>query len=120
MSTAVLRKGRAVLLLSAILLILPLALLGGTATAQASSSGYCTGTLGPWGNCKGAQRTFTQLYGWGDQGRVCVGSWGSQVYCSSGAGAGVYSPVYPPTNWYPYITNGVGQNNFVHGIAIQP
>jgi hypothetical protein len=120
MNIAVIRRMRLGLVLLGALVALSLASINGASPAQASTSTYCTQWLGGWGNCKGAERTFYQLYGWGDQGRACVGSWGSPVSCSSGPGAGVYSATYPNIKWFPFITNGTAQNNFVHGIALQP
>ena len=90
------------------------------AQADASTSSYCGGWKNPWEACNGAQRWLYQTYGWGDQGAVCVliAGW-TGANCSSGAGAGVYSPqLSSDVNGYPRIMNNTGGNNYVHGVAL--
>jgi len=65
---------------------------------------------------------MNQVYGWGDQHSVCVGvqNFPSLRRCSSGAGAGVYSPTFETFTWYPTIDNNAGSSNTVHGVSFAP
>jgi hypothetical protein len=121
MSTAISRRAKLAFTLLGSLCALSLGLISGPASAQAATSGYCTGWLGGQQSCAGAYRTLYQVYGWGDQGPVCVAIDGHAAYCSAGAGAGVYSaPVAVQWN-RPLIWNVNGyKSNFVHGVALQP
>jgi hypothetical protein len=112
----------------AIMAICLMFLLGLPSPANAEVGSYCGNqTLGGGGTCYGSQRLLYQTYGWGDQHSVCVwASYGGPIEtplggssykaCSSGPGAGVYSPAY----WenlllYPGIKNNAAGNNTVHG-----
>ena len=120
MNAVLSRKTKATLVLMASVLALTMGLLSGPASAQASTSNYCTGWLGGGSICEGAPRQLYQTYGWGDQGSVCVSVvlWMGPT-CSSGAGAGVYSGQIS-SNVYatPWIKNNIGGSNFVHGVVL--
>jgi hypothetical protein len=95
--------------------------------AAASSSTYCGNqTLSNYGWCNGADRTLYQVYGWGDSHSVCVfvrwpgQNGGPGGACSSGPGAGVYSPVYNTQVWTPAISDNAAGSTVVHGVAYQP
>ena len=132
MVTACSRKIRQSLILLGSMLALTLGLILGPASAQASidsmsgpasvqsTSEYCGGWQGPYTGCNGAARSQYQVYGWGDQGTVCVGIVSvTGLSCSSGAGSGVYSAAYFENVYStPYIENRSGGNNFVHGISL--
>lgn len=122
MTTALNRKGRLFLVLFGSLAALSLGLLTGSGSAQAATSNYCTGWLGGQQDCGGAARSVYQVYGWGDQGAVCVGIYGwTGPSCSSGAGSGVYSGRMPsPVYSSLYMHNNSNGSNFVHGVALQP
>jgi len=88
--------------------------------AEATWSGYCTVTLGSYGQCiDSTPRAMHQVYGWGDQHSVCVqaANLPSTRRCSSGPGAGVYSPVFEEFTWYPRIDNNAAGTNSVHGLS---
>jgi hypothetical protein len=96
-----------------------------TPKAEAAPTAYCGNvTLGAWGQCTGAARTFNAVYGWGDQAGVCVSAIiGGVRYagaCSGSAGTGAYNPL--PGYYYavPWIENNSGVTNTVHGVAYQP
>jgi hypothetical protein len=121
MVTAISRRAKLGLVLMGSLCALALGLISGPAPAQAAWSNYCVGWQGGYGYCDGAQRLLYQTYGWGDQGRVCVAvQRGYSQNCSSGAGQGVYSPVWGPGHFFPFISNNTAGANFVHGVALQP
>lgn len=91
--------------------------------AEASWSGYCTVTLNNrYDYCNGSLRDLHQVYGWGDQHSVCVSivpySWTER--CSSGPGAGVYSPTVTYMQYVPRISNNAAGSNLVHGISFTP
>jgi opacity protein-like surface antigen len=90
------------------------------ASAEASTSNYCTGWQGGYGTCTGGGRYMYQAYGWGDQGAVCVAMANYTGWsCSSGAGAGVYSgQMFQNVVTGPMIHNNISGNNFVHGVAL--
>jgi hypothetical protein len=89
--------------------------------AEASWSNYCNPkTVSGWQACNGSPRYTHQVYGWGDQHSVCVwvaAAVNSTKRCSSGPGAGVYSPVFSEFLTYPYISNNAAGTNTLHGIS---
>ncbi len=98
-----------------------LVLLFGSGQAQASETTYCGGWLGPRGECAGAARWFNNMYGWGEQGSVCIFNGVSGAKCSGGPKQGVYNPVGELIWAIPGISNQLWkQNNFVHGITFAP
>lgn len=113
------RKTKVGLALFGSVLALGVGLLAGPASAQAGISTYCGGWLGPWQTCTGAARQLYEVYGWGEQGNVCVEVVGYGPACSSGAGIGVYAGTGSPNNVQsrPWIKNATSGNNFVHGLA---
>lgn len=120
MAIALSRKAKTGLVILGCIMALTLSLLSGPASAQASTSNYCTGWLGGGGSCTGASRYLYQAYGWGDQGSVCVAmAYYTGWSCSSGAGAGVYSgQMFQNVATSPLISNNYGGNNYVHGVAL--
>jgi len=120
MTTALNRRARLLLMLMGSLVALSLGLISGPAAAEASTSNYCTGSLGASKECVGSSRWLYQTYGWGDQASVCVSiTYWMGPTCSAGAGAGAYSGrigqhVYSS----PWIKNNSGISNFVHGVAL--
>jgi len=120
MSAALSRKAKATFVLMVSVLALSIALLSGPASAQASTSNYCTGWQSSGGSCEGAGRYMYQVYGLGDQGSVCVAmAFYTGWSCSSGAGSGVYSgETFKNVATSPLIKNNFGGNNFVHGVAL--
>lgn len=118
----VIRQPRIFLALIGSLAVLCLGLIG-TSPAKASWSNYCNPiTLAGNTGCSGSARYMHQVYGWGDQHSVCVGSMSmsSTWRCSSGPGAGVYSTTFGPLTWYPGIQNNAAGTNTVHGISFTP
>jgi hypothetical protein len=115
-----LRKGRLVGALLGTMALLVLGLVLGPVSAQASTSPYCGGVLGPDRGCSGAARWLYQNYGWGDQAGVCVAiNSSSEWYCVPGANQGVYSANAGGNIWVqPFILNPAGVNNFVHGVSL--
>lgn len=113
-------KPRKALMVLGCLLALSVGLITGPASAQASTSSYCGGTLGVGGYCLGAYRWLYQAYGWGDQGGVCVGVFEATVRaCTTAANTGVYSPATVNNVWErPIIWNYFNGSNFVHGVAL--
>lgn len=120
MVTAFNRKARLTLTLVGAMLALSVALIAGPASAQASTSNYCGGTLNGGAYCFGAARWVYQTYGWGDQGGVCVGIFQyPSMACTQAANTGVYSANLGSNVWQqPYISNNVPWSNFVHGVAL--
>lgn len=113
------KKSRMLLVLPLTLLVLALGQVSRPAAADAAATPYCNpATLGGYQACVGGWMNFYQLYGWGDQHSVCVNRLNWEKRCSSGPGAGVYSPVYSPPNGYPAISNNAAGSNTVHGIAL--
>jgi len=110
--------------LAAAIAMMALSLIVGLGHAKASWSAYCNPvTLGSFGVCTDSPRFQNQLYGWGDQHSVCVQVANFQPQtrrCSSGPGAGVYTPVFEPWTWYPQIVNNAAGTNTVHGISFAP
>jgi hypothetical protein len=110
------------LLVAAVLMVL----LGSPVRAMASTSPYCGGqVLGNGGYCSGAVRTQYAVGGWGEQHSVCVyvnagGEGGLGYACSSGPGAGVYSPLGSNVYGLPGIFNNAAGNNTVYGTSYQP
>jgi hypothetical protein len=120
MVTAMQRKTKLGLALLGSVLALSLCLMSGPASAQAGISTYCGGWLGVSNFCFGASRQLYEVYGWGDQGGVCVAVWGhSTINCAKNANQGVYSGTGQGYNVdaSPYIHNYYNGNNFVHGLA---
>lgn len=115
-----LRKGRLVGALLGTMALLVLGLVPGPVSAQASTSPYCGGWLGPSHWCGGAPRWLYQNYGWGDQAGVCVATnRGGELYCVGGANQGVYSANAGSNIWAePIIVNPAGFNNYVHGVSL--
>lgn len=118
----VLRQPRILLALLGTVAALSLALLG-PKPVEANWANYCNPvTLGSNGECATSPHVMNQLYGWGDQHSVCVG-WqynGAVTRCSSGPGAGVYTPVFETFTWYPMIRNNSAGTNTVHGVVLWP
>jgi hypothetical protein len=122
-----LRRSRLLIALVASVALLGLSLVGPSA-ASADWANFCNPkTLPGYGNCTGAFRNnLSQVFGWGDQHRVCVsitgtpGAAGIGWRCSSGPGDGVYTPQYEGTPAYPFIANGAAGTNTVHGVALFP
>lgn len=92
--------------------------------AAASWSNYCNPVTLPerFDYCHGSLRYLHQVYGWGDQHSVCVSiapfSWSQR--CSSGPGAGVYSPKVSFSAYVPTISNNAPGWNTAHGISFTP
>jgi hypothetical protein len=123
MATSIVRSSRLMLALAATIAMLALGLIAGQEQAKAGWSNYCNGvTLGGGQGCTDFARYMNQVYGWGDQRSVCVGISGAQWSwrCSSGPGAGVYSPTFGPGTFYPGISNNAAGANTVHGVALSP
>lgn len=108
-----------------------LALLGTLATlclgllsakpAEANWANFCNPqTLGAWQACHGTGQYLNQVYGWGDQHSVCVEAYptSSSRRCSSGPGAGVYTPALGSVAAIPTIANNAAGTNTVHGIVL--
>lgn len=88
--------------------------------AEASWANFCNPvTLGGYGSCHGGSQYLSQVYGWGDQHSVCVESYptSSSRRCSSGAGAGVYTPNLGKVAGMPTIANNAAGTNTVHGVV---
>jgi len=121
MITAMRRHTKLGLALLASTLALTLGLISGAASAQAAISTYCGGWLyGASEPCFGAQRWLYEVYGWGEQGGVCVEiSNQSTMACVNKANQGVYSGTKLGYNTWgtPVIVNYSGGSNFVHGLA---
>jgi hypothetical protein len=120
MDTARIRMPRKALMLVGCLVALSLGLITGPASAQASTSSYCGGTLSSRAWCAGATRWLYQTYGWGDQGGVCVAVSGyASLACTNAANTGVYSANVGSNVWtQPTIQNNTGYPNYVHGVAL--
>jgi len=122
MSVAI-RRWPALLMLCGALLLLGTAASIGATKAEAATSPYCNNQLlGPYpAGCTGAPRTLYAVYGWGEQGGVCVGVASGQggLVCSSGL-QGAYNPIGSTSYQTPVIINNHGSNNRVHGVAYQP
>lgn len=120
MVTALNGKARLTMALIGAMLALSVGLIAGPASAQASTSNYCGGTLSGRAWCGGATRWLYQTYGWGDQGGVCVavGEYPS-LACTNAANTGVYSANLGSNVWaQPLIQNNTGYANNVHGVAL--
>lgn len=117
------RQPRILLALAGSVAALCLGLVG-PKSAEASWSNFCNPiTVGGWQGCNGSARYMHQVYGWGDQHSVCVGAAGLEDTvrrCSSGPGAGVYTPIFGPLTWYPHIDNHAAGTNTLHGITFTP
>lgn len=86
-----------------------------------STSDYCGGWLSAGNSCSGAARWLYEVYGWGDQGGVCVQVGNISVRnCVGAANQGVYSGTGLGYNSYasPYIWTTTAGSNFVHGVAL--
>lgn len=120
MATALIRKTKLTTTLVGAMLALSVGLIAGPASAQASTSNYCGGTLSSGAYCFGATRWVYQTYGWGDQGGVCVGIFGyPSEACTNAANTGVYSANLGSNVWaQPFIHNLPGGSNVVHGVAL--
>ena len=88
--------------------------------AEASWANFCNPvTLGGYGSCHGGSQYLSQVYGWGDQHSVCVEAYptSSSRRCSSGPGAGVYTPNLGSVPGMPTIINNASGTNTVHGVV---
>jgi hypothetical protein len=121
--THAIRQPRILLALLASVTAICLGLLG-PKPAEANWANFCNPvTLAGYGNCTGAPFKMNQIYGWGDQHSVCVALHNSipeTKRCSSGPGAGVYTPLFNVITWYPLIQNNAAGSNTVHGISLGP
>lgn len=93
----------------------------GPAHANAAVTPFCNpANLGGWGECVGTTQYLNQVYGWGDQHSVCVEAYpyNSSRRCSSGPGAGVYTPFLGTIVAQPRILNNAAGANTVHGVAL--
>jgi len=121
MVNAMHRKIRLGLLLLGGLLAMCLGLLTGPASAKAEVTTYCGGWLSAGNSvCQGAPRWLYEVYGWGEQGAVCVQVGNISVMaCAKHANQGVYSGTGLGYNSWaaPFIINYSSVNNFVHGLA---
>ena len=107
-----------------------LALSSAPAAKAYTTSNYCGGWLGSWGQCIGAQRTHFAVAGVGNQYSVCVwissGAGGGNILgntygCSGGAGVWVYKSAPQSYHAYPAILNNSGSgSNLVQGVAYHP
>lgn len=106
-------------------LLASLAALGlGALTSEAANAewaNFCNPkTLSGYQSCHGEARYLNQVYGWGDQHSVCVELYptSSSRRCSSGPGAGVYTPALGRVAAIPTVANNAAGTNTVHGIAL--
>lgn len=92
---------------------------GNPTDARANSVPYCNLNLGPGAGCQSSQGYMDQVYGYGDNGAVCVGFLGTNA-CSGGPNQGVYSPKNPRVVYtYAGISDQRTQaSNFVHGVYL--
>jgi hypothetical protein len=89
--------------------------------AQAEWANFCNPkTLSGYGECVGTLQRLNQVYGWGDQHSVCVEAYSyfSSRRCSSGPGAGVYTPTMGNAVAQPRILNNAAGTNTVHGVVL--
>lgn len=118
----VIRQPRILLALLGTVAALCLGFLG-PKPAEANWANFCNPvTLGSNAECSTSPHVMNQLYGWGDQHSVCVG-WrynNSVTRCSSGPGAGVYTPQFETWTYYPMIRNNATGTNTVHGVVLWP
>jgi hypothetical protein len=114
------RQPRILLALFGTVAALCLGLLG-PKSAQAEWKNFCNPkTLSGYGECVGTGQYLNQVYGWGDQHSVCVEAYpaSSSRRCSSGPGAGVYTPVQGNSPGIPRILNNAAGTNTVHGVVL--
>jgi hypothetical protein len=119
MSQAI-RQPRILLALLGTVAALCLGLLG-PKSAQAEWANFCNPkALSGYGECVGTGQYLNQVYGWGDQHSVCVEAYpnNSSRRCSSGPGAGVYTPALGKVAAIPRILNNAAGTNTVHGIVL--
>jgi hypothetical protein len=119
MSDAI-RQPRILLALFGTVAALCLGLLG-PKPAEASWANFCNpATLGGYGECVGTTQYLNQVYGWGDQHSVCVEAYpyNSSRRCSSGPGAGVYTPAMGNIVAQPRILNNAAGTTTVHGVVL--
>lgn len=120
MITAMHRKAKLGLALLGSLLAMSLGLISAPASAQAEITYYCGGWLSSGNSCSGAPRWLHDVYGWGEQGGVCVQVQNiSTLNCVWQANTGVYSATGLGYDVHaaPWIKTTTGGSNFVHGIA---
>lgn len=123
MATSLIRSPRILLALLATIVMMAFSLAAGSGKAEAAWQAFCNPAALPGnGHCVGSPFKMNQVYGWGDHHSVCVqlSNFNTTRRCSSGPGAGVYTPVFETITWYPTISNNAAGANTVHGIALGP